>query len=232
MSIRRFVDTVKLICICISDKLAFSLNFDRKMQSEFPISLGETVTNAIATPEPEPSEELTPEQIRALASLSQFAGDTELRAINSYEDALALATQINGTVLDISEELGSGFVLLDDKDKLIGEEFALIQWRFTDGDWGVFVSAALVTKGGAKYIINDGSTGIRKMLLDFSQRTHRFGGIKVPNGLRKSDYPTCPECGKPMSRDEIVCSNEKCGYEGEKRSIGITHYLDTSAEAK
>jgi hypothetical protein len=171
--------------------------------------------------------ELSVDNIRALASLQNFADDADLRGIGSYEDALALAEEINGNVIDIAEELGSGFALLDDKNKLVGEEFVLIQWRFSSGDYGMFVSAGLVTKTGKKYIINDGSSGIRDMLLEFSQSTKRFGGMKVPRGLRESTYATCFECGVPMTTDEPECT--KCGYVGEKRGKGQTFYLDTSA---
>lgn len=176
-------------------------------------------------------EQLSPENIRALASLSNFANDADLRSITSYEDAVALAEQVHGTVIDIAQELGSGFALIDDKDRLCGTEFVIIQWRFSAGDFGTFVSAGLVTKHGEKFIVNDGSSGMMDQLLQFSQATQRFGGMKVPRGLRKSEYSTCPDCGKPMSREEIACDNAKCLYEGDKRGLGTTYYLDTAAAA-
>lgn len=176
--------------------------------------------------------EVNVDNMRALASIQQFADDQDLREINSFADALALAETMNETVLSISEELGSGFALLDDKDKLVKTDFVVIQWRFTAGDFGGFVSAACVTAGGDKFIINDGSTGIMSQLMELSNKHKRFGGLRVHSGLRKSAYPTCPECGRPMSRDEIECSNEKCAYEGDKRSQGTTFYLDTSAPVK
>lgn len=179
--------------------------------------------------------ELSIDNVRALASLQQFADDQDLRSVQSYEDAMALAEQINETVINISEELGSGFALLNDKDKLMKTPFVVIQWRFTAGDFGGFVSAAVVTKGGDKFIINDGSSGIMSQLMELSQKHKRFGGLNVPMGLRKSQYATCPDfdggCGRPMSRDEVACSNEKCGYEGDKRGQSETFYFDTSADA-
>lgn len=177
--------------------------------------------------------ELSIDNMRALASLQQFADDADLRAVSSYDEAMQLAEALNGAVTDISQELGSGFALLTDKDKLMKTEFVIIQWRFTAGDFGGFVSAAVVTRGGDKYIINDGSTGIMGQLMDLSQRLKQFGGLRVSQGLRKSQYPTCPDfdggCGKPMSRDEVQCSNPKCGYEGDKRGQSETYYLETSA---
>lgn len=176
--------------------------------------------------------ELSVDNMRALASVQAFAGDTEMRDITSYEDALALAEAVHGQVLDIAEELGTGFVLLTDKGKLDGQEFVIIQWRFSAGDFGGFVSAALVTKTGDKYIINDGSAGICAQLMQFSQEHQRFGGVKVPNGIRSSEYDTCAECGRPRSKDEAVCSNEKCQDETDRRSKGQTFYLDLSPAAQ
>ena len=174
--------------------------------------------------------ELSVDNMRALASLQQFADDQDLRGVQSYEDAMRLAESLNETVMEISEELGSGFALLEDKDKLVKTPFVVIQWRFTAGDFGGgFVSAAVVTKGGDKFIINDGGAGIMAQLMELSQKHKRFGGLAVPAGLRKSDYPTCPECGKPMSRDEIECSN--CSFSGDKRGQGATFYLDTAPAA-
>lgn len=175
------------------------------------------------------SVELSVENMQALASIQQFAGDADMRAITSYEEAIALAEAVHGSVIDIAQELGTGFALLEDKGKLEDVEFVLLQWRFNAGDYGGFVSAGLVTITGDKYIINDGSTGIMSQLMELTQETKRFGGVKVPNGLRASRYTTCPECGKPMSQDEVMCSNEKCGYEGDKRGKGETFYLDLSA---
>lgn len=180
----------------------------------------------------ESQEEMTVEQVRALASLQQFAGDSELRSIGSFEDALALAEQVHGSILDIAEELGTGFAVLEDKARLENKEFVLVHWRFNAGEFGSgFVSAGVVTREGGKYIINDGSTGIYQQLLTLSQNTQRFGGVLVPTGLRQSTYATCIECGRPMSRDEIECSNDKCDYEGDKRGQGQTFYLNLSAAA-
>lgn len=173
--------------------------------------------------------ELSVENLQALASIQQFAGDADMRAISNYEEAVALAEAVHGSVIDIAQELGTGFALLEDKGKLEDVEFVLLQWRFNAGDFGGFVSAGLVTINGDKYIINDGSTGIMAQLMELTQETKRFGGVKVANGLRASRYPTCPECGKPMSLDEVECSNERCDYEGDKRGKGETYYLNLSA---
>lgn len=177
--------------------------------------------------------ETTVDNMRALASIQAFAGDDQMRDIASYEDALALAEAVHGDVLDIAEELGTGFVLLKDKGKLVDQEFVLVQWRFTAGEFSkMFVSAALVTKTGDKYIITDGSSGIMDQLFTFSQDQKRFGGVRVHHGLRVSAYDTCAECGRPRSKDEVVCSNEKCGDETDRRSKGETYYLDLTPAAK
>lgn len=177
--------------------------------------------------------ELSAQNVQALATLVPYATDADMRGVGSYEDALALAEAIHGNVVDISEELGSGFAMLEDKSVLVKQKFVILQWRFSPGDYlKGFVSVGLVTSRGDKYIMNDGSTGIYDTLLEFSQETQRFGGIVVPKGLRRSEYPTCPECGKPMPKDVVECETVHCNYDGEKRSIGETFYLDTSADEK
>lgn len=166
------------------------------------------------------------------SNLVPTVSDDDLRGITSYEDALALAEAINGTVTDISERLGSGFELLDNKDKskLEGKGFIALLWRFTKGDFGMFASMALVTVDGERYIVNDGSAGIMRQLAELSSAVNPvFGGLRVPRGLRMSDYKTCPKCNRPMPQDQVMCDTPGCGYDGEERSKGETYYLDTAA---
>lgn len=171
---------------------------------------------------------LSNEQLMGLSSIQPRVDDMDLRNISSYDEAVALAEAVHGAVLDISEEIGTGFSLLEDKAKLEKVAFVVLTWRFTAGDFGSFASMALVTTAGDKYIVNDGSTGIHDQLKALSSEKRVFGALRVPNGLRVSDYTTCPACGKPMTRDEVDCSNDLCNYSGEERSVGQTYYLDTS----
>ena len=69
-----------------------------------------------------------------------------------------------------------------------------------------------------RYVINDGSTGIRAQLQEFTKRTGQQANMVVRNGLRKSEYRIDKETKKPVSR----------GYEGPTEPA-VTYYLDTSA---
>lgn len=175
-------------------------------------------------------KELTAADINNWSVMVPSASDEQLRNVDSYEDAMLLAEEINGVVSDISEKLGTGFIILEDKDKLVKTEFVAILWRFSAGTFGGFVSMAVVTKGGDKYIVNDGSAGIFEQLRELSAMEKQFGGMKVPRGLRVSEYATCFECGVPRTAEELECS--RCGDTAERRATGHTYYLDTTPADK
>lgn len=171
-------------------------------------------------------------------SVMRELSDDVMRQIGStgdaFADAMAIAEQLYGSVKEVQEEFGSGFQLTSEKNSLVGKKFLLLKWNFTQGDYGVFVSAAVVTADGAKLIINDGSTGICHQLRDFSMKTGRFGGFVAPRGLRTSSYTTCKSCGKPRSNFDEVCANvlnngSACGDTDTGRGTGETYYLDLSA---
>lgn len=135
----------------------------------------------------------------------------ELAAIVSFDDAMALATAKLGEdgISRASEEIGDGFKLLENKDQLIGIPMLLVTWDFHQGDHGEFVSAKVVTRDNQKFIVNDGSSGIRDQLVAYSAKKFRQGGLFCDKGLRRSDYKYTDENGieKPAT----------------------TYYLDTSA---
>jgi len=173
---------------------------------------------------------LTTEQLVTISSIQPRVEDAALRDIASYEEAVQLAEAVHGVVTDIADELGTGFVVLDNKDKskLVDVPMIAILWKFSAGDYGAFVSMAVVTNKGDKFIVNDGSTGIFRQLKELSSDKRVFGALKIPHGLRESEYDTCPECGKPMTKDEVDCSNDLCNFSGDARSVGQTYYLDTT----
>lgn len=136
----------------------------------------------------------------------------ELAGILTFGDALALAGQKYGedNVAVASEEIGDGFKLLENKDLLIGVGMILLTWNFSMGDHGEFVSIRLVTQDNAKYIVNDGSTGIRDQLIAYSnKKAGKQGGLFCAKGLRRSDYTFKNEQGTDTP--------------------ATTYYLDTSA---
>jgi hypothetical protein len=161
----------------------------------------------------------------ALPDLARIDDDT-LRELHSFDDAMQLATELHGSVEDIADEIGNGFVVLKDKSKLIGQKCLFIEWRFLDGDYGDdgFVAVTVMTARNEKFILTDGSTGIRDQLRDLTARTGRYGGYLVNSGLRVSQYDTCDECGKPRTRNELTCS--RCDDVSDKRSKGETFYID------
>lgn len=164
--------------------------------------------------------------------------DDVLRGIgysgDAFADALAAAEAAYGTVQSIAEEFGNGFAVLKDKSVLVGKKFLMLKWGFSQGDYGMFASVAVVTVDGGKYILNDGSTGICRDLHTFSVQHGRYGGFIAENGLRVSQYATCVSCGRPRSSlDDDVCAvilpnGSECGDASTQRGSGETYYLDYS----
>ncbi|SRR6266536_2175924 len=120
--------------------------------------------------------------------------DLQLSEIKTFEDAIRAVEGVFGEVTDAAEELGTGFAVLptDDKSKLVGIPLIFVQWRFNTGDNGEFVSATAVAQTApgvsARYIINDGSTGIRDQLKAYTEKTGKTGGLAARRGLRVSNY--------------------------------------------
>lgn len=148
----------------------------------------------------------------------------QLRNLQSWEDVQALINAEFGGAIDAAGELGDGFALLDNKRSLEGIPLIFLTWDFrtstkyqeeVNGEIqpGVFVSARVVAQtpvGLKKYIINDGSTGIRDQLKELTARTGRQGGLTAKLGLRASDYDYVDEKGK--------------------KTEATTYYINTSEE--
>lgn len=171
--------------------------------------------------------EVVNKQTGEVVQTSSRLDDDTLRDIGSFDDALAAMRDTGEDVVLADAELGNGFSIADDrvKDRLIKVPLAVLSWDFNKGEYGnpedgsdEFVSAMVVTQTGEKFVINDGSTGIRKQLQEYTKRTGRQSNMVVRNGLRKSDYFIDKETGIPVAR----------GYTGPKEPAH-TYYLDTSA---
>lgn len=155
------------------------------------------MSQEISTPEHgEVSADVLTESNRRLMT------DTDLAAIASFADAMSTVEATFGGVDDFSN-YGSGFEVLEDKDKLLKTPFVILEFTFSQGEMGEFVSAPLVTEDGRKYILNDGSTGICKQLRDVRDRRIAQNifpaqqGVAVKKGLRVSSYKyTDPTTGK------------------------------------
>lgn len=156
----------------------------------------------------------------------------ELSGISSWDDAMRLAQAEYGTIVTADTEIGDGFRLADEDDKkwLVGVPLFLLEWTFRAGDFAedyVSIRAISQNPDGAstKWIINDGGTGICRDLRDFSQKTGRFGGLLVRNGLRVSEYMVDNETKQVLSKGEY----KDAVAEGRKTFPASTFYLDTSA---
>jgi hypothetical protein len=164
---------------------------------------------------------------------SRYFSREELSGIESFEDAMRLATSAHGTVVNAHEslELGDGFKIADEEDKgrLIGVPLMLLEWSFRDGDFGDYVSIRAISQGEdgktTKWILNDGSTGIKEDLEDFTKKTGRTGGLFVRNGLRVSRYHIDAKTREPLSKAEY----RDAVADGRKVVPAATFYLDASA---
>lgn len=142
--------------------------------------------------------------------------ETELRDLESFDAAVALAQREFGAVDTADQVLGDGFAVLDKatKARLVGVPCLFLSWAFRPGDFGrPFVSVRVIARGNtggvSKYILNDGSTGIAEQLASYTQRTGKSGGLVIAKGLRASEYE----------------------YEDERGNLipATTYYIDTSA---
>lgn len=159
----------------------------------------------------------------AVPEIGAVLSDDAARTITGFADAVAAVQRELGVtdVANAGDELGDGFRLLEDKDRLIATPFFILDWRFLVGDQGVnsktkdypgkglYSTIRLVTEDNRKFRISDGSSGIHAQLFDYSDKHEgRTVAMMVKGGLVRSDYTT-----------------EIDGEEVE----GTTYYLSTSA---
>lgn len=141
----------------------------------------------------------------------------ELQNAVTWDDYTKLLNSQGVELILAHETLGDGFAVVKDKNIFLGKPLMFLEWRFNEGDQGEFVSARVIVQeqnGIARYILNDGSTGIYQQLKELSESRNVFGGLAVRNGLRKSDY----------TYDDV---DEKTGE--VKQKPATTYYIDTSA---
>lgn len=172
------------------------------------------------------SKKASEEATAAIELAKKVRDEDVLRDIETFEQAYALAAEAYGGVVDASELLGTGFDVLnsDEKKQLVNVPFIVLDSRIHDGEQGAFCSLVAVTEKGARYIINDGSTGIYAQVLRLREKTAKDGGWLIRHGLRDSEYPTCKGCGRPHPTKLKVCV--VCGDEDTARGTGRTFYLD------
>jgi hypothetical protein len=169
-----------------------------------------------------------------LVAVPQSFDEDALRVIDNFDAAVALTKSVHGELAYADQELGDGFALLDkdSKGRLEGVPLLLMEWSFYPGDYGdEFAAIRVISRNQdgsvGKFILNDGSKGIRDSLRRYTERTGRVGGLLVKNGLRKSDYLYCDMCR--MAADNCQAPDVHKDSKEKLWRPATTFYLDTSA---
>ncbi len=129
---------------------------------------------------------------KELEGLDNYVPDT-------WED---LVEYVSGEIITFQ---GSPWEVIK-KEALVGIPFMIADVRHYEGKFGdavavmVLTQAPLVGHTDARYVINDGSTGVYQQIVYMLARAKRKTGIMCPNGLRFSEYDYQPVdlAGEPM----------------------------------
>lgn len=143
-----------------------------------------------------------------LTAITRPIDNDQLRNVRDFGSAMELLESMGVPLVDSSEELGTGFTKTDNKEQFVGVPLVVLYWSFHDGDFGEdpFVAIHLVTKDGGRYILTDGSTGIRDELRKWTENNNgRTHGMLCQNGLSKSEYKYCENCKSTNSRKATTC---------------------------
>lgn len=164
-----------------------------------------------------PSDKATSERSKTPAKVTEKLSDDVLFSIgdsgDAFADAIAYVNE-HGEVFNAGDVLGNGFKILSREDKatLVGVPLLILTSEGVDtmrmGDYGPFVTLFIVTEDGRKFILNDGSTGIRDQMHFYWQKTKRIGGILVKGGLTRSDYTYEDVDGKTKPATTYYLSTE------------------------
>jgi hypothetical protein len=112
--------------------------------------------------------------------------DEALKNFDSWDQVV----QETGNVTSAADVLGNGYSILEDKSKLLNEPFMIVKYGVHPSELNgkVFTTIHVLTKGGDKYVVNDGSTGIHQQLMDLKTEMGTICPLMVPRGLRVSEY--------------------------------------------
>lgn len=130
----------------------------------------------------------------------------QLRDLTQMSDVLAIA---GGNVANISDVLGNGFAVLEDKTRLLDTEFVVVRYgeHKSDKGSGKFATMHVITRDGNKFVVNDGSTGIMAQLAEIKKEYGRVCPLYVPRGLRVSEYEIEDEKTGEMKRAKTFYLN-------------------------
>lgn len=190
---------------------------------------GSTQDSANTFPGQVSEEELSTVEGQEVVYADRFDSDA-LQGIASFEDAINLVGTTLGYVDDAAKVMGDGFALLSSdgaKARLVNKPLILMSWSFHPGDYGSeFAAIRIVAQEDngsiSKYIVNDGSTGVAKMLREYTNKTGKHGGLIVRHGFRASEFDYCEECRSAACTD--VADHKEAGFHKK----ATTYYIDTS----
>lgn len=163
--------------------------------------------------------------------VSRAFSDTDLSEIDSWETMLSFVDGAFGSVVSAGDVLGTGFKIAseDDKMRLQGVPLMWLQWFFYEGEYGEFVAANVVQRHDngsiTKWVITDGSTGIRLQLKEYTKKTGRNGGLASVKGLTVSNYYFDEDTKAVLTKAEVA----EYITAGKKPKPAHTFYIDTSA---
>jgi hypothetical protein len=109
---------------------------------------------------------------------------------------------------DADVETFQGGSNVRDKKELLGRPFMIGRATFRTGDYGPYVSLTCVDPANEEFVLNDGSSGIYKQMVDYLHAKGRLDSsitrpdsqeydlrLLVRRGVRVSEYET--DSGKP-----------------------------------
>lgn len=135
-----------------------------------------------------------------IARAPRVFNDDALANITDFDSAMSALID-SGSVVEQITDYGNGFSVVEDKRRLCGVPFLILEWKFNDSDMSdlPFASATIVTQSGEKLILNDGGSGIRDQLMRVAAKRGpgaALTGLLVPKGLAESNYMYTDESGK------------------------------------
>jgi hypothetical protein len=126
------------------------------------------------------------EQTTAVVPVDGFTDDA-LKEFDSWDDV----AKVTGNVTVAADVLGNGYSILEDKSKLLNEPFMIVKYGVHPSEkiqGKLFTTIHVLTKGGDKYVVNDGGTGIHQQLTDLKTQMGTVCPLMVSRGLRVSEY--------------------------------------------
>lgn len=135
----------------------------------------------------ESEETQTAEEARATGEVVQHI---DWGKVDNLADARLRLESHYGQIFDAGKVFGDGAEFIDDKTRMIGVPFIVLEWRFivdkkTDNE---YVSVLVMNSDGNKARFNDGSTGVYAQLKKLTEEYGVHGGVQCRQGLRRSEY--------------------------------------------